>query len=219
MAYERLKDTAFSRGIADVVGDFARLFQAEFRLAKAEIGSSVREKIQSAVWFGAAGSLALAGLIFLGQGIAAAVGPKRVGDALVEFCSRCSIHCGDRNMYDHRSLEGTTGRYTQTYGTPDASRYRHSKGAAFMTQSATSVSDWLLNSARKNPEGALLLAAGAVLLLRRSGAVAAIADSDLAHQLRSRCGLQRIQSRTWRAMRRAQRRRQPNNMFLIRSAL
>ena len=49
-----------------------------------------------------------------------------------------------------------------------------------MTQSAKSMSDWLLESAKKNPEGALLLAAGAVLLLRRSGAVSAISETSLA---------------------------------------
>ena len=71
MAYERLKDTALSQGIADVVSDFARLFQAEVRLAKAEVSSNIREKLQSAAWFGAAGALALVALIFFGQGIAA----------------------------------------------------------------------------------------------------------------------------------------------------
>ena len=35
-------------------------------------------------------------------------------------------------------------------------------------QSGARISDWLLGSARKNPEGLLLLAAGAVLLMRKS---------------------------------------------------
>lgn len=44
------------------------------------------------------------------------------------------------------------------------------------------LSDWLINSARKNPEGALLLAAGAVLLLRRTGVAASVGDSELARK-------------------------------------
>ena len=71
MAYERLKDTTLSRGVTDVVSDFARLFQAEVRLAKAEVSSNIREKLQSAAWFSAAGAFALVALIFIGQGIVA----------------------------------------------------------------------------------------------------------------------------------------------------
>jgi len=70
MNYDRLKDTAFSRSIADVASDFASLFQAEVRLAKAEISVSIREKSQAAIWFGAAGMLALVALVFVGQAIA-----------------------------------------------------------------------------------------------------------------------------------------------------
>ena len=52
-----------------------------------------------------------------------------------------------------------------------------------MTQSMnTGLSDWLINSARRNPEGALLLAAGAVLLLRQSGALAAVGQSEVAQK-------------------------------------
>ncbi len=49
-----------------------------------------------------------------------------------------------------------------------------------MTQLMNSgLSDWLINSARRNPEGALLLAAGAVLLLRKSGALATVGQSEV----------------------------------------
>ena len=52
-----------------------------------------------------------------------------------------------------------------------------------MTQSMnTGLSDWLINSAKRNPEGALLLAAGAFLLLRKSGALAAVEQSEVAQK-------------------------------------
>ena len=50
-----------------------------------------------------------------------------------------------------------------------------------MTQSTSSgLSDWVINTAKNNPEGALLLAAGAVLLLRRTGVAAVVGQSELA---------------------------------------
>ena len=50
-----------------------------------------------------------------------------------------------------------------------------------MTQSTNpGLSGWLIDSARRNPEGALLLAAGAVLLLRQSGALSAVGQSEVA---------------------------------------
>lgn len=42
------------------------------------------------------------------------------------------------------------------------------------------LSNWLVNSAKRNPEGALLLAAGAVLLLRQTGAAAAVGNLEVA---------------------------------------
>ena len=38
-----------------------------------------------------------------------------------------------------------------------------------MSGSAGNTSDWLLGAMKKNPEGLLLLAAGAVLLMRKTG--------------------------------------------------
>lgn len=52
-----------------------------------------------------------------------------------------------------------------------------------MTQSMNpGLSGWLINSAKRNPEGALLLAAGAVLLLRQSGTLAAVGQSEVAQK-------------------------------------
>ena len=52
-----------------------------------------------------------------------------------------------------------------------------------MTQSiSTGLTDWLINSAKRNPEGALLLAAGAVLLLRQTGAAAAVGRIEVAQK-------------------------------------
>ena len=52
-----------------------------------------------------------------------------------------------------------------------------------MTQyTSAGLTDWLISSAKRNPEGALLLAAGAVLLLRHTGAAAAVVQSEVAQR-------------------------------------
>ena len=52
-------------------------------------------------------------------------------------------------------------------------------------QSSTGTSDWLLGAVKQNPEGLLLLAAGACLLLRKTGGKALFADPSVACP---RCG-------------------------------
>jgi len=67
MAYEHLRDSALPRIVTSVIADVAQLFQAEVRLAKAEIASNVTAKLQSIVGFAIAGVFGLVTLLLIAQ--------------------------------------------------------------------------------------------------------------------------------------------------------
>ena len=67
MAYEHLRDSALPRIVTSVIADVAQLFQAEVRLAKAEIASNVTAKLQSIVGFAIAGVFGFVTLILIAQ--------------------------------------------------------------------------------------------------------------------------------------------------------
>ena len=67
MVYEHLRDTTLSRIVTSVIADVAQLFQAEVRLAKAEIASNVNAKLQSIVSFAIAGVFGFVTLILIAQ--------------------------------------------------------------------------------------------------------------------------------------------------------
>ena len=68
-------------------------------------------------------------------------------------------------------------------------------------QSSTGTSDWLLGAVKQNPEGLLLLAAGACLLLRKTGGKALFAGQLLAQPVlfrwfgRSQFGLATVRTK------------------------
>jgi len=67
MAYEHLRDSALPRIVTSVIADVAQLFQAEVRLAKAEIASNVNAKLQSIAAFAIAGVFGFVTLILIAQ--------------------------------------------------------------------------------------------------------------------------------------------------------
>ena len=69
MAYEHLRDSALPQIVTSVIADVAQLFQAEVRLAKAEIASNVTAKLQSIVGFAIAGVFELVTLLLIAQAI------------------------------------------------------------------------------------------------------------------------------------------------------
>jgi uncharacterized membrane protein YqjE len=69
MAYEHLRDSALPRIVTSVIADVAQLFQAEVRLAKAEIASNVTAKLQSIVGFAIAGVFGLVTLLLIAQAV------------------------------------------------------------------------------------------------------------------------------------------------------
>jgi uncharacterized integral membrane protein len=64
MAYERLKDAALPRTLAEVLADLSDLFQKELRLAKAEISAKIAAKLNAGVWMAVAGILVLLAAVF-----------------------------------------------------------------------------------------------------------------------------------------------------------
>lgn len=67
MAYEQLRDSALPRIVTAVISDVVQLFQAEVRLAKAEIASNVTAKVQSIFGFAIAGVFGLVTLLLIAQ--------------------------------------------------------------------------------------------------------------------------------------------------------
>jgi hypothetical protein len=67
MAYEHLRDNALPRIVTAIIADVTQLFQAEVRLAQAEIASNVTVKLQSIAGFAIAGVLGLVTLILVAQ--------------------------------------------------------------------------------------------------------------------------------------------------------
>jgi uncharacterized membrane protein YqjE len=66
MVLDRIKDAALPRGLSNVVGDLADLFQIEMRLARAELSEKIATKLQAGIWISVAGVLALiAGLLIV----------------------------------------------------------------------------------------------------------------------------------------------------------
>ena len=67
MAYEHLRDSALPRVVTAVIADIVQLFQAEVRLAKAEIASNVTTKVQSIFGFAIAAVFGLVALFLIAQ--------------------------------------------------------------------------------------------------------------------------------------------------------
>ena len=67
MAYEHLRDSALPRVVTAVIADIVQLFQAEVRLAKAEIASNVTTKVQSIFGFAIAAVFGLVTLFLIAQ--------------------------------------------------------------------------------------------------------------------------------------------------------
>ena len=166
---ESLKNTALVGAFSDVVGDFADLLQKEMRLAKAELSAKLSAKLRAGVWMSVAALL----------GIFAALGPHR-GRGLRHRRVRHRAplvlsHRGGRSRSRRRRrlCQRQRGRarrnHADAYHSPNQTRHRDSQGAIEMSASAGNTSDWLLGAVKKNPEGLLLLAAGAVLLMRKAG--------------------------------------------------
>jgi hypothetical protein len=73
MAYEALQNSAFARGIADLLGDLADLVQKEIRLARAEVTEKISRRLEASVWFVAAGLLAFIAAILVIEAIVFAI--------------------------------------------------------------------------------------------------------------------------------------------------
>jgi len=67
MAYEQLKDSTLPRVITAVIADIAQLFQAEVRLAKAELALNISAKFQAILGVVVAAIFGLAAILFIGQ--------------------------------------------------------------------------------------------------------------------------------------------------------
>ena len=67
MAYEQLKDSTLPRVVTAVIADIAQLFQAEVRLAKAELAFNISAKFQAILGVVVAAIFGLAAILFIGQ--------------------------------------------------------------------------------------------------------------------------------------------------------
>ena len=67
MPYEKLGDSALPRIVTAVIADLVELFQAEARLAKAEITDGVNAKLKSLLGFAIAGAFGLISLLLIAQ--------------------------------------------------------------------------------------------------------------------------------------------------------
>jgi uncharacterized membrane protein YqjE len=70
MTTERLRSSPLPRALSDVVADVADLVQKEMRLARAEIGEKLSNKLRAGAWIFTAGALALIALFMLVEGVA-----------------------------------------------------------------------------------------------------------------------------------------------------
>jgi hypothetical protein len=71
MAPEREMQASLAQALSEVMGDFADLFQKEFRFARAELSANVSTKLRGGVWLGLAALFGLLSLtLFLGATVA-----------------------------------------------------------------------------------------------------------------------------------------------------
>src|SRR6185503_4070632 len=96
------------------------------------------------------------------------------------------LNCGSR-AGGSRSRDLRQGRCRSpsrtdphAHAAPGSTGYRHGEGAPLMSErtGTASRSDWLIGAIKQNPEGLLLLAAGAVLLMRRGSTVGPAMDQQ-----------------------------------------
>jgi VIT1/CCC1 family predicted Fe2+/Mn2+ transporter len=76
---DNIRDYAIPKALSEVVSDVAQLFQAELRLAKAEISSGISAKLQSAIWFGVVAILTIVSFTFFAAGVALAISSTGIG--------------------------------------------------------------------------------------------------------------------------------------------
>lgn len=79
MAYERLKEAALPRTVADVFADMSDLFQKELRLAKAELTPKVAAKLNAGVWMAVAGIFVLLAAVFALEALIFAIASYGIG--------------------------------------------------------------------------------------------------------------------------------------------
>jgi uncharacterized membrane protein YqjE len=70
MTTERLRASPLPRALSDVVADIADLIQKELRLARAEIGEKLSNKLRAGTWMLIAAAVALIAFLMLIEGLA-----------------------------------------------------------------------------------------------------------------------------------------------------
>ena len=70
MTTERLRASPLPRALSDVVVDVADLVQKEMRLARAEIGEKLSNKLRAGTWMLVAAAMALIAFLMLIEGLA-----------------------------------------------------------------------------------------------------------------------------------------------------
>jgi putative superfamily III holin-X len=70
MTTDRLKASPLPRALSDVVADVADLVQKELRLARAEIGEKLSNKLRAGAWMLTAAATALIAFLMLIEGVA-----------------------------------------------------------------------------------------------------------------------------------------------------
>jgi hypothetical protein len=70
MTTERLRASPLPRALSDVVVDVADLVQKEMRLARAEIGEKLSNKLRAGTWMLVAAAMALSAFLMLIEGLA-----------------------------------------------------------------------------------------------------------------------------------------------------
>ena len=173
-----LKNQALPRALSDVVADLADLFEKELRLAKAELSEKLSIKAWAGVWMAAAAFFALLAVILGRAGRSLCSRHLRVCDALGMSDRGGRPRRGRSSGICKGSCRCRRRSHAEPHYSSSQTRYRDSQGATFMSRQSTTGSDWLLGAVKQNPEGLLLLAAGACLLLRKTGGKALFAGQS-----------------------------------------
>ena len=174
MAPEALAKSTLIRTLADVLGDFSDLVAKQIQLARAEISANISNGILSSIWLG------LAALLFLLSGVlvleAAVFAIASAGIALYWACLMVAAVLaaigGGVLLYARSAARDTlTPSHSIRQMNKDISA---AEGAPRMNRDQEAdiygqAADWLVGTAKRNPEALLVLAAGCALLLRGGG--------------------------------------------------
>ena len=160
--------------MSDLLADLADLVQKEMQLAKAEITEKIASRLRASVWMAAAALLGFIAALLIVQAAVFAI--ASFGLALHWSCLLVAaiLAAAAAAAFYHGRSAAEDDVASDANGEADRTRHQDSQGATDMSRYSendtySQTGDWLMGTARRNPEALLLLAAGACLLMRSGG--------------------------------------------------